>query len=81
MRIRHAGLEPATFGSVNRCSDSETTIKQGVSGTKKSGTASTPDNLGQTTPLNPDLQAIIEAWPSLSEPLRAAVLAIVRSGG
>ena len=48
---------------------------------QKPGTALTPDNFDQKTPSDPDLQSIIEAWPSLPEPLRAAVLAIVRTSG
>ncbi len=47
----------------------------------QSGVAPNPDTSDEKTPLNPDLQSIIEAWPTLQEPLRAAMLAIVRSGG
>ncbi|GJM26812.1 MAG: hypothetical protein DHS20C16_32270 [Phycisphaerae bacterium] len=43
--------------------------------------APTPNTSDQKTPLNPELQAIIEVWPSLPELLRTFVLAIVRSGG
>ena len=78
-RLRHAGFESATFGFVDRCCESETPAKQGVSGPEKSDTASTPDNLGQETPSDPELQTIIEKRPSLSEPHRAAFLWIVRN--
>jgi hypothetical protein len=33
----------------------------------------------ETRPLPPDLSQIMDAWPSLPEPIKAAVLALVRS--
>jgi hypothetical protein len=45
-----------------------------------SATESAADS-AKTPEIDPELQAIIETWPILPEPLRAAVLAIVRSGG
>jgi hypothetical protein len=32
------------------------------------------------TPLDPALQRILDAWPTLSEPIRRAMLALVESG-
>ena len=32
-----------------------------------------------STPINPDLQAIIEAWPKLNESTKAGILATVRA--
>ena len=34
----------------------------------------------QTGQIDPDLQAIIERWPTLPEPIRAGILAMIRAG-
>ncbi len=39
----------------------------------------TPD--AQNTPLDPDLALIVDRWPNLPEPIRQAVLALVRTPG
>src|SRR5262249_27628616 len=46
----------------------------------QSGQASPP---GTPTPpvVDPDLRRVLDAWPSLSEPIRRAVLALVDSAG
>jgi hypothetical protein len=33
--------------------------------------------LAQETPIDPDLAAILDAWPTLPEPIRRAMLALV----
>jgi hypothetical protein len=35
----------------------------------------------ESTPIDPALAALIDAWPTLSEPLRAGILAMVRAAG
>jgi hypothetical protein len=35
--------------------------------------------LSAPVPADPDLQAIIEAWPALPAPIRAAMLAMVKA--
>jgi len=35
----------------------------------------------QNTPIDPDLQAIIERWPELPDAVKAGILAMVRTSG
>jgi hypothetical protein len=41
-------------------------------------TASTRRSDSRTSALDPDLAKIVAAWPSLPEPIRRAVLALIR---
>ncbi len=75
-RIRTADVQLGKQRAIDTTQESVSTYKS-----SNPAIASNPDTSDEKTPLNPELQAIIEAWPSLPEPLRAAVLAIVRSGG
>ncbi|MCH8153450.1 MAG: hypothetical protein IH830_13885 [Planctomycetes bacterium] len=34
---------------------------------------------GQTVQLDPDLQHLIDAWPTLSKPVKAGIVAMVRA--
>jgi hypothetical protein len=60
------GLEPATFGAVFAQNAEKHTSKSHQSPHKK-GTS------------RPDLQPVIDSWPTLSPEIRAAVLAIIKS--
>jgi hypothetical protein len=42
----------------------------------ESGTVAT-----DPTPIDPDLAKIIDAWPTLPEPIRAGILAMIRAAG
>jgi hypothetical protein len=43
------------------------------------GCRSDSDSAPETTPIDPGLARLMEAWPTLAEPLKAAVLALVES--
>jgi hypothetical protein len=32
-------------------------------------------------PLDPDLAAVVDAWPTLPEPIRAGILGMIRTAG
>ncbi|MCA9251797.1 MAG: hypothetical protein KDA54_11745, partial [Phycisphaerales bacterium] len=70
-----------TCGLQNRRSDSQPIVNTDSYDNQADTVASNPDTSGEKPAIPADLQSIIEAWPTLPEPLRAAVLAIVRSGG
>jgi hypothetical protein len=38
-----------------------------------------PRSRPDTVPLAPDLAAVVSAWPTLPEPIRAGILAMVRA--
>lgn len=48
-------------------------------GGANSGARSAPTG-PESTPVDPDLQRLVNAWPTLPEPIRAAVLALVGTG-
>ena len=63
------GLEPgAVFPKETRSS--------GAGGSKSGNNTS---QTGTTAPSDPDLKAVISAWPRLSDTVRAAVVALVRT--
>lgn len=66
------GLEPKDVNDY----DSNDLENQPIPSAAKSAALS-----AKTSEIDPELQTINEAWPTLPEPLRAAVLAIVRSSG
>jgi len=74
---RATGIEPATFSLGSRRPPSETPEQSGDSGGGDSAPATSP----ATAPRDPQLAELIEAWPTLAEPMRVAVLAIVRASG
>jgi hypothetical protein len=62
------GLEPF--------SDSQGNTANPPPGSAKSGAVN-----AQTQPIDPALAALIDAWPTLPEPIRAGILAMVRAAG
>ncbi len=50
-------------------------------GTATPSTSSRAQNPGTSGGSDPDLQAVIDAWPTLPEAIQAGVLALVRATG
>jgi hypothetical protein len=50
------------------------------SGGSKSGNIG-PESAPKPTPADPDLAAVLSAWPSLPSAIKAGVLALVRAAG
>ncbi len=73
------GLEPSTF-SLEGC-------HPGAQGVEKTGAcddapatpAHNPDSSSGNPPLAPDLRRLVEAWPTLPDPVRAGILAMVEA--
>src|SRR5262249_14396400 len=74
-RVHLAGLEPATFGSVEGSSQIPTDSASTTSGNTPSGVA---PGVARNAP-DPDLAHVVEAWPALPDAIRRAVLALVGS--
>jgi hypothetical protein len=72
---RHAGLEPATFGSVDRCSPDGAPCPISAYDTPEK---SLPSCLPVFPPNDPDLAAVVTAWPTLPDAIRAGILAMVK---
>ena len=70
------GLEPRTCGLQNRCDTSPT---KDTPKTCKNSKNVLPVCLPDLNAIDPDLQAVAAAWPSLPAGVRRAVLALVRS--
>ena len=94
MRARPEGFEPPTVGLEIRCCDSATSDAGKGSGDRENvvaglvaGFLAEPapgrrsDALRESALNDPELQRIVDAWPKLPEPLRAALLAIVQTAG
>jgi len=64
------GLEPSDGSS-----DSEAVSDELAEG----GGAESGAVVGERVSADPDLRALVEAWPHLSAPIRAAVLALIRA--
>ncbi len=79
-RPRRAGLEPLTFGSVDRCSESASDAA--TTGYDKPDSALT-DLLTDILQKHPDsetgLRVVIRAWPELPEAVRAGIVAMVKA--
>ncbi len=74
--VHPTGFEPVTFGSVDRREAQETQGKTGISETAGANAGAL-----ETKPAHiaPDLQAIIDAWPTLPEAIRTGILAMIRA--
>ncbi|MBN2580954.1 MAG: hypothetical protein JXB10_18365 [Pirellulales bacterium] len=68
MLVEAAGIEPTL----------KTTEKQGDRSVR--GAESGAQN-AENRPIDPDLGAIIDAWPKLPDPIKAGILAMVRAAG
>ncbi len=78
MRLRRGGFEPPTFGSVDRCSRYVTANSDPTYENPDSVLASCLARLAQD---EPDLAAIVAAWPELLEAIRAGIVAMVKATG
>ena len=76
---RRAGLEPATFGLEIRCPNPQTPTNIGLSSNSTEAPAHNPDSLNENAPPDPDLAAVVQAWPSLPASLRAGIAGLVRA--
>ena len=91
MSLRAVGLEPTTYGLKGRCpqtvsADGTTTYGDSE---KRLGVplgASQPQTAQEAAPAvpagrqaDPDLAAVVEAWPTLPEPVKAGILAMVKA--
>ena len=72
VQVAGTGLE---LDSVSRCED-KGLEKSTRAGGAKSGALGAHSDL-----IDPDLQAVIDAWPTLPEKIRAEVMAVVRKAG
>ncbi len=73
---RPGGLEPPTFGFEVRGQDKLTAEKTRTCEKPKNSSASYSAILLQK---HPDLEQIITAWPELPEPIKNAILSMVRT--
>jgi len=71
---RRGGLEPSTVGLEIRCSESVT--RDGATSYESSDPALT-DPLTELFRKDPDLGAVISAWPGLPEAVRARIVGLV----
>jgi len=71
--MRHLGLEPRNNTRI-RGENSEFPRPAG----SKTGSAQR-DSGGALPSLDPDLAAVVDAWPTLGEPIRAAIRALVET--
>ncbi len=70
------GFEPLTCGLQNRCGDS---LTHDDTDTYESDGKNLASCLALLRQESPELASIVNAWPTLSGPIRAAILAMIRS--
>jgi hypothetical protein len=74
------GLEPTTF-TLATCAPTEanelndTDLRSGDEAARSAGAARSAD----FPPVDPDLRAVVAAWPTLPEPIKAGLVAMVRA--
>jgi hypothetical protein len=74
------GLEPATpYGAPHLQDDAYPRKTRGKLGIRESAGADAGAIETKTEHFAPDLQAVIDAWPALPEPIKAGILAMVRT--
>jgi hypothetical protein len=78
--MQPAGIEPATGGLEIRCGDSPRNDASPIVG--KGLAKSTGDDqntrAANAHKIDPELSAVLNAWPMLSDPIKRAVLALVK---
>ncbi|MEK6676617.1 MAG: hypothetical protein AABZ47_13315 [Planctomycetota bacterium] len=78
MSLRALGLEPKTYGLKGRCSDAvsdeKTTTYENPVSALPSGM---PSEVEKDSQNDPELQAVISAWPGLPEAIRARIVGLV----
>ncbi len=77
-RIRPVGLEPTTDGLENRCRESASVRASSPYGKPPLGTTAPAQ---RAAPDDPELAALVDAWPALPEAIRAGILAMVKAAG
>ncbi len=76
---RANGLEPSTF-SLEGCKPSaQTTANTDTSSGDTATPSSSPGSRGGNPALDDHLRRLIDAWPTLPEPMRAGILAMVEA--
>ncbi|MGB2987648.1 MAG: hypothetical protein WBE26_17420 [Phycisphaerae bacterium] len=75
-RLRRTGLEPVTFGSVDRCPES---VTDGDTTTYDSDDLILTDLLTALEQESPDLAAVVRAWPKLPEAVRTGIASMVNT--
>jgi hypothetical protein len=78
---RHAKLSVRAVFTSKRAMGVEPTPKRRISRGKQQKSTPTGSNTGSNVSTDPDLAALIAAWPMLPQPLRRAMLAMIREGG
>jgi len=89
-QARPAGLEPATFGFVDRCDPVQESPSAGAvscsdssalatSGTLQRGGCSEGERATERATLDPDAAALLALWPHLTPPARAGLLAMAEA--
>jgi len=71
-----AGIEPAVDPCISK--DLQQSIDQKARKSAVSRAEKAPERVSDAPDFAPDLQAVIEAWPSLPEPVKAGILAMVK---
>ncbi len=75
-KLRRTGLEPVTFGSVDRCRDA---VSDCPAETYDPSSVELGVLLRVLERQRSDLAAVVAAWSTLSNPIRAAILAMVEA--
>jgi hypothetical protein len=77
-QLHPTGLEPVTFGSVDRFHDTATSdaVNSCDDAAERLGVL-----LGALGPKFDGLAAVVKAWPNLPEAIRRAILAMVEAAG
>jgi len=59
----------------------EAVSPQNSGGGGSAGGSAPSGKIAETPPADPELRAVVEAWPELSKPIKAAIMAMVRESG
>jgi hypothetical protein len=68
--VGRSGLEPE---------DVSGSADKGLGGTSESGGAESGADSAENGPTDPDLLKVAAAWPDVSEPIKAAILAMIET--
>ncbi|MCK6454939.1 MAG: hypothetical protein L6Q92_00205 [Phycisphaerae bacterium] len=66
MRLEAAGIEPIPDSLGNQGGDNQSGAECGARGARNA-------------PLDPELAAVVDAWPTLAGPIRAGILAMIHA--
>ncbi len=79
--LRRTGIEPVTFGSVDRCPTSQPVKPQALMSDATRRSAERTAVGVETTPVDGDLRMVCEAWSGLPDQVRAGIMAMVGACG